>query len=131
MEDIRTKYTEVAGIPFNSKNKWALTINKMNEKEAMICMKGAAEFMIDRCSTYLNKNGEEKEFTEKKKMKLKKQQEEKGSQGKRVLGLCKMIIDASEYDIYEEEFDIDVAEASLPLKSLCFVGVLALMDPPR
>ena len=87
--------------------------------------------MIDRCTTYLNKKGEEKEFTEKKKKNLKKQQEEKGKQGKRVLGLCKKVVSASTYNIYGEDFDIDVVEGSLPLKSLCFVGLIALMDPPR
>lgn len=58
--DYRRKNQKVCEIPFNSTNKYHLTIHESAEEGGyLICMKGAPERILERCSTIFI-NGEEK-----------------------------------------------------------------------
>jgi hypothetical protein len=54
IDQIRNKYHKIFEIPFNSKNKWQLSIHTDSKKQRKILvMKGAPEVILDKCSTYL------------------------------------------------------------------------------
>lgn len=52
VEAYRRKYPKVYEVPFNSCNKYHITINESPEdKGHWLCMKGAPERIIERCTT--------------------------------------------------------------------------------
>merc|ERR1712126_365689 len=58
VESIRQKNPKVVEIPFNSTNKWQLSIHETPEDPRhLLVMKGAPERILDRCSTIMI-NGE-------------------------------------------------------------------------
>lgn len=134
IEDIdkeREKLPVIFQVPFNSKNKYMVTIHDIKKKKMLMYMKGAAESMIGRCQTYLDDAGEELELTPKARKRLLATQVELCGKGERVLGLArKMVEHTTECPIRDPEFNVD--DYSLPLEDgFCFLGLIALMDPPR
>lgn len=123
----RDAFPKLAEIPFNSKNKWMLSIVNKNNK-CYLMMKGAAEMMIDRCVTILNEDGHETPITEEIKNTLLKQQEEYSKSGERVLATCRLYLDEETYPV---TYPFDVESKNFPLDGLCFVGLIALIDPPK
>ena len=78
----RATYTTIATVPFNSRNKWMATIHALPKETAaggdgrssssdgeddLLLMKGAPEYMLQRCSTCLLPNGMEVELTSQRK----------------------------------------------------------------
>lgn len=55
VEDVRKIYEKIAEIPFNSKNKWALSVHRLPDEKnkVLLLMKGATEYMINRSLTIL------------------------------------------------------------------------------
>jgi len=63
IDQIREKYPKVLEVPFNSKNKWMLTIHRLEGCEgsdALLIMKGASENMVYRSSHVLTRDGPKK-----------------------------------------------------------------------
>ena len=48
----KLKYPKLFEVPFNSKNKYQLSIHEVQEKRFLV-MKGAPEIIVKRCSTYM------------------------------------------------------------------------------
>merc|ERR1712193_293880 len=84
VENIRAANPKVSEIPFNSTNKWQLSIHKVDGKYLLV-MKGAPERILQRCGKILI-NGEEQEMTDEWKGKYDKAYEHLGGLGERVLG---------------------------------------------
>jgi len=85
VETYRTKYLKVFEIPFNSNNKYSITVNKFLGGH-WLCMKGAPEVILDKCSTILTLEGEI-ELNDSTRQKLNDVYEEFGILGERVIGL--------------------------------------------
>ena len=52
--DIRAKYKKVAEIPFNSTNKYQVSVHEQpDDSRYLLVMKGAPERVLERCSTIL------------------------------------------------------------------------------
>jgi sodium/potassium-transporting ATPase subunit alpha len=132
VDQARKGHEKVAEVPFNSKNKWALSIHRIpgNNDKVLLLMKGATEYMINRSTTILSTEGEVT-FPGELKKKMIESQESYAVQGERVLGFCKLEIDPKQYHMFDSEFNIDTVIDKLPLESLCFVGIITLIDPPR
>lgn len=90
-------FEEVFKIPFNSKNKWMLTLRKpvseaaikeVGKETALLYVKGAPDVLLPRCSYYMSEDGQVKSLTEEAKIAINKSQEQLSSQGQRVLALC-------------------------------------------
>jgi len=131
VEEERVKMPVVTEIPFNSKNKYAVTVHRIKKNKHIMYMKGAAENMIARCSTYLTSTGEEEELTPKRKKAMMGVQVTMCRKGERVLALIhKPIEPTPECPFLNADFNTD--DYPLPLESgFVFVGLMALMDPPR
>ena len=85
---MRQRTPKVFEVPFNSVNKYSLTINESRTDSGhWLCMKGAPEKILDRCSNILL-NGREVPLDEKLKNNFQNACEELGSLGERVIGLC-------------------------------------------
>jgi magnesium-transporting ATPase (P-type) len=139
IENLREKNQIVNEIPFNSRNKYHLTIHKLNkeefspipisctslldkskDKDFLCVIKGAPEVIFDLCSCGLNRDKIESFETTKD---LCFDQSIKYCEnGERVLGLAFSFIS------YDEQLLIE--ENNLPI-DFCFVGLISLIDPPR
>ncbi|KAM9455042.1 sodium/potassium-transporting ATPase subunit alpha-1-like [Clarias gariepinus] len=128
--DIRGKYRKVAEIPFNSTNKYQLSIHKnpnASETKNLLLMKGAPERILDRCSTIMI-NGEEKPLDDEMKDSFQKAYITLGGLGERVLGFCHYNLPD---DQFPEGFAFDTETVNFPTENLCFIGLMSMIDPPR
>ncbi|ETN87086.1 Na,H/K antiporter P-type ATPase, alpha subunit [Necator americanus] len=124
----REKSPKIAEIPFNSTNKYQVSIHDIpNSDSYLLVMKGAPERILDVCSTILL-NGKEEPLDEKLRSDFNTAYLELGGMGERVLGFCDFLLPA---DKFPRGFKFDTEEVNFPLKGLRFVGLMSMIDPPR
>ena len=127
----RARNSKVIEIPFNSTNKYQVSIHKQEsetDNRYLLVMKGAPERILDRCSTILLQ-GEEKQLDDEMKEAFNEAYLELGGLGERVLGFCHYYLPEDQYPAgYEFCADEPV---NFPLDNLCFVGLMSMIDPPR
>jgi sodium/potassium-transporting ATPase subunit alpha len=134
--DIRRAYPILFEVPFNSTNKWQLVIVKSAggsedepDTEYEVLMKGAPEVILKRCNTYssLKVPSHQVGITEAFGDEFMQMYEKFASQGRRVLALCSRTFRARKDFVFEG----DGNKYNFPTKGLNFVGLIAVMDPPR
>merc|ERR1712226_1011323 len=94
--EYRTKNKKVCEIPFNSTNKYQVSIHETEDKDDkryLLAMKGAPERILQRCSTIVI-DGEEKTLDDDWKNLFENAYMELGGLGERVLGFCDFYLDA-------------------------------------
>ncbi|KAI1725602.1 e1-E2 ATPase domain-containing protein [Ditylenchus destructor] len=126
----RAKHKKVAEIPFNSINKYQLSIHAVPQNSSVNCllvMKGAPERILSKCSTILLE-GNDVPLTSEIRVNFEKAYMELGGLGERVLGFCDFWLDK---DIYPPSFEFNVEESNFPIEGLRFVGLISMIDPPR
>merc|ERR1712172_86100 len=126
----RQRNKKVCEIPFNSTNKFQVSIHETDEKDDnryLMVMKGAPERILARCSTIVI-DGEEKEMNEDWKENFNNAYMELGGLGERVLGFCDFMLDAKKYP---QGYPFDPDEVNFPVDGLGFVGLMSMIDPPR
>eukprot|EP01083_Nonionella_stella_P179277 636048_1 len=52
VEKFRSSYPERYGIPFNSENKWQMSIHSQPTGSHLLVLKGAPEIILDMCGSY-------------------------------------------------------------------------------
>ncbi|KAJ1112320.1 hypothetical protein NDU88_000588 [Pleurodeles waltl] len=130
VKEMREKNTKVAEVPFNSTNKYQLSVHKNanpEESRFVLVMKGAPERILDRCSTILLQ-GKEQPLDEEMKDAFQNAYMELGGLGERVLGFCHLALPDEQFP---EDFQFDSDEVNFPTENLCFVGLMSMIDPPR
>ncbi|XP_069805126.1 potassium-transporting ATPase alpha chain 2 isoform X2 [Dendropsophus ebraccatus] len=128
--EIRNKNRKVCEIPFNSTNKFQLSIHETDDPQdprLLLVMKGAPERILDRCSTIMIQ-GKELPLDENMKDAFQSAYMELGGLGERVLGFCHLFLPA---DKYPPSFAFDIESMNFPTSDLCFVGLASMIDPPR
>ena len=123
LEEIKSDYLKVFEIPFNSTNKWHMTIHQIGVGECLLLLKGAPERVIAKCTSFMCR-GEEGLINEDFIARYENANSEMAGAGKRVLAFAKKNISQEEVNLYKEKEPQDIA-------GMCFVGLLALMDPPK
>merc|ERR1712165_688420 len=126
----RVRNKKVCEIPFNSTNKYQVSIHETEDKSDprhLLVMKGAPERILARCGTIVV-NGEEKQMTDEWKEAFNNAYMELGGLGERVLGFCDFLLPADEYP---EGYPFDCDDPNFPLDNLRFVGLMSMIDPPR
>jgi len=129
-EDVRKEHKKVVEIPFNSTNKYQVSVHEVpNDDRHLLVMKGAPERILDRCSKILI-DGEEKDMPADSdyRQDFTKAYETLGGYGERVLGFCHTYLDAKEYP---KGYSFNNEEVNFPMDNLTFVGLMAMIDPPR
>ncbi|XP_061675680.1 sodium/potassium-transporting ATPase subunit alpha-3b isoform X2 [Syngnathoides biaculeatus] len=127
---MRERNKKVAEIPFNSTNKYQLSVHETedpNDNRYLLVMKGAPERILDRCSTILLQ-GKEQPMDEEMKEAFQNAYMELGGLGERVLGFCHLMLPE---DQYPKGFAFDTDDVNFQTDNLCFVGLMSMIDPPR
>merc|ERR1712158_313631 len=128
--DYRARNKKVCEIPFNSQNKFQVSIHETedpNEKRYLMVMKGVPERILERCSTIVI-DGTERPLTQDWKNAFETAYMQLGGLGERVLGFCDFMLPA---DKYPRGYPFDPDEENFPLSGLRFVGLMSMIDPPR
>merc|ERR1711971_890033 len=126
----RSRNKKVCEIPFNSTNKFQVSIHETedkNDNRHLLVMKGAPERIVDRCSTIVI-DGKELPLTQEWKDAFEAAYMELGGLGERVLGFCDYMLPA---DKYPNGYPFDAEDVNFPLEGLRFVGLMSMIDPPR
>ncbi|XP_045105773.1 sodium/potassium-transporting ATPase subunit alpha-like isoform X1 [Portunus trituberculatus] len=126
----RSRNKKVCEIPFNSTNKYQVSIHETQDKNDLrylLVMKGAPERILERCSTIFM-NGEEKPLDEEMKESFNNAYLELGGLGERVLGFCDYVLPSDKYPL---GYPFDADAVNFPVHGLRFVGLMSMIDPPR
>lgn len=133
IKQMRSENERLAEIPFNSSNKFHVTIQRNGNNPdlpKMLLMKGAPERIWNRCKHILI-NGEVENITDEINATYAADLRKLMFQGERVLGLCCIDLDAEKYPDGFEFQTGDADEYNFPLENMVFIGLVALIDPPR
>jgi len=126
----RARNKKVCEIPFNSTNKYQVSIHETEDKNDpryLLVMKGAPERILERCTTiYIN--NQEKELDEEMKEAFNNAYLELGGLGERVLGFCDYMLPTDKYPL---GYPFDADNCNFPVHGLRFVGLMSMIDPPR
>merc|ERR1712123_497053 len=128
--EYRRRHKKVCEIPFNSTNKFQVSIHETDDKEDpryLLVMKGAPERILDRCSKILI-DGKEEEMSQEWKDRFNTAYMELGGLGERVLGFCDFFLSTEKYP---EGYPFDGDDVNFPLTDLRFTGLMSMIDPPR
>ncbi|GAA5813534.1 hypothetical protein MFLAVUS_007013 [Mucor flavus] len=148
IETMRADSEKIFEIPFNSKNKWMMTIARplkrsmaeslssastpVQLKDWVLFCKGAPDVILSRCSKIMLTNGVEEELTLKRQEILLELQTKWASEGKRVLLLARRVI---KYDQTPENTVAGTSSfstwATQMNTELTVIGMVAIVDPPR
>ncbi|VDN07506.1 unnamed protein product [Thelazia callipaeda] len=125
----RAKFRKIAEIPFNSTNKYQVSIHETDDLDEsyLLVMKGAPERILDRCSTMMIK-GEIVPLDDTRRKLFEEAYLQLGGMGERVLGFCDYRLDSKDYP---KGYKFDVDEVNFPVEGLCFIGLVSMIDPPR
>ncbi|XP_003705422.2 sodium/potassium-transporting ATPase subunit alpha isoform X2 [Megachile rotundata] len=127
---IRKRNKKVCEIPFNSTNKYQVSIHESDNPDDprhLLVMKGAPERILDRCSTIFI-GGKEKVLDEEMKEAFNNAYLELGGLGERVLGFCDYTLPSDKFPI---GFKFNCDDPNFPVDGLRFVGLMSMIDPPR
>jgi sodium/potassium-transporting ATPase subunit alpha len=130
--EYRRQYPKVAERPFSSSYKYQFSIHKNSAPGAdgsnfFLVMKGAPERILQMCGTYMEANGQTQPIDERFVYGFEETYRSLGTKGLRVLALC-------DYEFTQfpanHRFNLD-EEMGFELKNLRFLGLVAMIDPPR
>ena len=116
-EDVRSKYPRESENPFDSDRKLMSTKHTMEGVPTMI-VKGAVDVLTSRMD-YIQIGSEVREMTEEDRKKIEAQNQEFSRQGLRVLAFA--------YKTVSDELELTLEDEY----GLTFIGLIAMMDPPR
>ncbi len=118
-DEVRKLYPRVGEVPFSSERKLMTTIHLTPEGDRIVCMKGAPERVLEKCTCIYTHEGVKK-LTRKNKEEILKVNDEMAENALRVLGVAYKRI-ADHVGLNEEEIE----------SKMVFLGLMGMMDPPR
>ncbi|KAI8643322.1 hypothetical protein BD408DRAFT_415049 [Parasitella parasitica] len=129
-DSIPDEFPKVFEIPFNSDNKWAMTIHEKSHANGSLTLyvKGAPERVLDLCSSILLEDGTSVPLSEKHRAAYQETYSYMASQGHRVLAFAQDLLSESEYP---SGFVFDKNAQNYPMSGMTFVGLVSLEDPPK
>jgi len=122
LEIERANNFNVFSIPFNSENKWMLTVHQDSNDSSkyMTILKGAAEKVLTFCSL----DGAAKAQIENEMQRLM-------SQGRRVLSIARRDLKGSDIPAGAKFEGSEAKDCNFPLTDFEFVGLYGIEDPPK
>ena len=148
----RESNPKICEIPFNSTNKYQLSIHEIaNDYDSdrdnlnyLLVMKGAPERILERCSTVFI-DGQDIQMNDCKtnifshriflrchpidwRNQFQSAYAELGSLGERVLGFCDLRLPVNKYP---DGYSFDAEKVNFPVDNLRFLGLMSMIDPPR
>ena len=127
-------YKKIFEIPFNSRNKWMVSVVQDHTKpgsiRAWMLIKGAPDVLFPSVTSIVNSDGKSVLFNSAHQRRLSQLQHKWSSEGQRVIAVCKRSLDALKLPKDENELEEmlynEVEDAELTL-----VGLISIRDPPR
>ncbi|XP_045476480.1 sodium/potassium-transporting ATPase subunit alpha-B-like [Harmonia axyridis] len=117
---------KICEIPFNSNNKFQLSIHKLVGGRNLLVIKGAPERIIMRCKKYLS-NDRTVELDDDLADELLEAILNLGRKGERVLAFADYYLP----ETYGADYVFNAEKQNFPVEGYRFVGFLSMMDPPR
>jgi Ca2+-transporting ATPase len=114
-EQLVEQMPEVREVAFDPDTKMMATFNRNQEQKFRVAVKGAAEAVLENCTKILTREGEQELHDEDRRRWLEKD-DELAADGLRILALATRKASSEDSDPYQE---------------LTFLGLAALLDPPR
>ncbi|ESO10963.1 hypothetical protein HELRODRAFT_156333 [Helobdella robusta] len=131
VEEYRQRLRKVCEVPFNSVNKYQLSIHELeNENDFsshILVMKGAPEKIFEKCNRILM-HGTGLELNKYWKRRFDMHCLRLGNIGDRVLGFCDLELPK---DSYPRGFEFNADDINFPVTGLRFLGLISMVDPPR
>lgn len=118
-DNILKQYPRVKEIPFSSERKLMTTIHKAPNNSFLVATKGACEMVLDSCTHYYGKDGLVQPLSSSIKQEILKKNQDLAGQALRVLAFASK-------NMQQQPTGAQSAE-----KNLVFIGLQAMMDPPR
>jgi len=133
VELVRSKFPKVVEVPFNSINKFQLSVHASTEdpsRPLLLVMKGAPERVIENCTHIATETGKIPMTAEHRQAILSEEGANSvlADMGERVLAFAFSDLDPS---TYSKNYVFDAEEMNFPTNNLTFVGLIALVDPPK
>ncbi|KAJ3072254.1 hypothetical protein HDU98_003950 [Podochytrium sp. JEL0797] len=128
-DDAQDTYPKVFEIPFNSSNKWAMTIHKKKHATGslMLYIKGAPERVLKLCTSI--HNGEKSvPLTAHHNVQFEEMYTLFASKGHRVLAFACLALPE---DQFPADFVFTRDPVNYPIDNLTFLGLTSLEDPPK
>lgn len=146
-EHVKKVNPRINAIPFNSKNKFMVTANileqtsanQSNDPTVLITMKGAPDFVLSRCSTYKSDHGDEMlPMTDEFRSSIQQRQENLGKSGYRVIAMLQQKMSKTKYDKLIETYKLSKTQQQqqqtqlisdepdlngMPVNDYCFIGM--------
>mmetsp|Transcript_88312 Transcript_88312/g.161728 ORF Transcript_88312/g.161728 Transcript_88312/m.161728 type:complete len:1101 (-) Transcript_88312:166-3468(-) len=126
LRSTREKHACLFTIPFNSENKWMLTIHKesaaVNANKFTVVLKGAPDIVLRFCSVKQDPTAFHK---------IESQLQQLMGQGRRVLALSKREITLNECPKDLKFEGSDAKDCNFPMSDFEFVGLFGIEDPPK
>jgi len=120
--EIEREYPRIMEFPFDSDRKQMSTIHRMTDGKNIILVKGAPDQVIQHCH-YFQKNGKREKLEAFIKENILSKNQQLAQKALRVLAVAFRVISKEEY---EKITKVEDAE-----KDLTFLGLIAMIDPPR
>ncbi|KAI9260257.1 hypothetical protein BY458DRAFT_459751 [Sporodiniella umbellata] len=122
-------HPKVFEIPFNSDNKWAMTIHHMTHEtgDLTLYVKGAPERVLNLCDYILTEDGAVP-LTQEHRDAFTETYTHMAGQGHRVLAFAQDLLNRSEYPA---NYAFDKVAKNYPMSGMTFVGLVSLEDPPK
>ena len=114
-EQLVEQMPEVREVAFDPDTKMMATFNRNQEQDFRVAVKGAAEAVLENCTTILTREGEQ-ELSDEDRQRWLERDDELAADGLRILALATRTASSEDKDPYRE---------------LTFLGLVALLDPPR
>ncbi|KAJ7221560.1 aminophospholipid-transporting P-type ATPase [Mycena pura] len=126
-DEHQKKFPKVFEVPFNSTNKWALTIVNKPHADGVLSayIKGAPERVLAKCSTYL-KDGVLEPISDEFRTAYDEAYDYMASRGHRVIACAQLLLPGAEFPA-----DHEFSRTDYPQTDYCFTGLVSLEDPPK
>jgi P-type Ca2+ transporter type 2C len=123
-EEVDRALPRLAELPFDSGHKFMATFHRdvVPAATVLVFVKGAPDVLLARCSSW-RVAGAEQPLDASRRQQIDADYQALGKQGLRGLLVATRSVPASRFDA--------AADLSTWVNELCFVGLIALMDPPR
>ncbi|KAH7882721.1 hypothetical protein F5I97DRAFT_1931331 [Phlebopus sp. FC_14] len=135
---VLNRFRRLFEIPFNSRNKWMLTV--VQDKEALngdlaeknagtwMYVKGAPDMLFQACGNVMKADGSVVAFDDAARQSLSVLQSEWSSEGQRVLALCRKPLEVFKGDLPPNDLEEIMYNE---MHGLTLVGLVGIRDPPR
>lgn len=121
LKHCEAEFKRIDTIPFESDRQYMATLHRLDSSHNLIYLKGSVEQILARCTAQLDKNGDAVDLDV---TTIEEKVHEFAGQGMRVLAFAMQQVPSTEDSL--ESFN-----QREPNQSLVFIGLQAMIDPPR